>query len=459
MNRGFTSFYRIRFFFQDIFFGAGFGALWSGLLGLLIYRFISPSILITHMSPWLGGVVGFVFGSIASFKFSRTVGYTQEREQARIEYGHAIWYMNRVISTCMGAFAGYCFNLKYSGIIFGGVVGYLIISKIGDCFSFVYLIIGGKILDVLSNVHSLLKGSTFDSTLAVINIVVDIPFKIVETICIKGKLISKEKLTGISVAGEHYENGIKCDDKNNTDEAIREYEKAVEINPGFPEAYLNLGHDYGLLGNTEKEIVAYKKAIELKADYVKALHSLAMTYVEVGREDEAARCLGALKKLRPADYRDNIDEMILSIRKQWCGGRLFRALGRENTENTARTISVPQLARSYEVPERTLNPYTPAGQAKALPKLKGRSLFIDFDKDIDGPQTATRLVREALGRLGVVWVKTIDQAEAIVWIQGGSSPMRFAFVIADQRGGQVCCCGMRAKGTHHDYHDQCGRVL
>lgn len=94
-------------------------------------------------------------------------------------------------------------------------------------------------------------------------------------------------------------------------------------------------------------------------------------------------------------------------------------------------VSVPQLGRSYDLPATTLNPYTQAEMAKALPRLKGRSLFIDFQRDIDGPQTATRLIRETLGKVGVNWVGQTDQAEAVIWIQGGSTPMRFAFVVGD----------------------------
>ncbi len=96
-------------------------------------------------------------------------------------------------------------------------------------------------------------------------------------------------------------------------------------------------------------------------------------------------------------------------------------------------ISVPLLHRSYDVPQREFNPYTPAEQGKALPRLRGRSLFIDFQKDIDGPQTATRLIRETLGGFGVSWVNRTEEAEAIIWIQGGSGPMRFAFVVADPK--------------------------
>jgi len=93
-------------------------------------------------------------------------------------------------------------------------------------------------------------------------------------------------------------------------------------------------------------------------------------------------------------------------------------------------ISVPKLGRSYDVPDKTLNPHTQAEMGKELPKLKGRSLFVDFQKDIDGPQTATRLIRETLAKFGASWVENTKQAEAVIWIQGGSSAMRFAFVVA-----------------------------
>jgi len=93
-------------------------------------------------------------------------------------------------------------------------------------------------------------------------------------------------------------------------------------------------------------------------------------------------------------------------------------------------ISVPQLGRSYDVPEKTLNPYTQAEMAYALPRLRRRSLFVDFQKDIDGPQTAARLIRETLSDFGVSWVTTSSQSEAVIWIQGGSAAMRFAFVVA-----------------------------
>lgn len=113
-------------------------------------------------------------------------------------------------------------------------------------------------------------------------------------------------------------------------------------------------------------------------------------------------------------------------------------------------IFVPELNRLYDLPDKTLNPYTQAEMAKALPKLKGRSLLVDFQKDIDGPQTATRLIRETLGKFGVSWVQRTQQAEAVIWIQGGSGPMRFAFIVAhpeDREKFMAAECGPRELTT------------
>lgn len=113
-------------------------------------------------------------------------------------------------------------------------------------------------------------------------------------------------------------------------------------------------------------------------------------------------------------------------------------------------ISVPELGRIYEIPDKVLAPYTPTEMAKALLKLRGRSLFVDFQKDIDGPQTATRLIRDTLKKFGVAWVKKVHQAEGAIWIQGGSGAMRFAFVVAhpQDKGRFVAAeCGPRELTT------------
>lgn len=93
-------------------------------------------------------------------------------------------------------------------------------------------------------------------------------------------------------------------------------------------------------------------------------------------------------------------------------------------------ILVSALGRSYDVPDKVINPYTPVDMDKEFPKLKGKSLLVDFQKNTDGPQTAARLIRETLGKYGVSWVENTKKADAVIWIQGCSEALRYAFVVA-----------------------------
>ena len=58
--------------------------------------------------------------------------------------------------------------------------------------------------------------------------------------------------------------------QNNLKEAINAYNKAISINPKYPEAYFNLGIACKETGRVEKALDAYNKAISIKPDYVEA---------------------------------------------------------------------------------------------------------------------------------------------------------------------------------------------
>ena len=68
-------------------------------------------------------------------------------------------------------------------------------------------------------------------------------------------------------------------------------------------------------------------------------------------------------------------------------------------------VLVPQIRKTFVLPEKPLNPYTIAEMHERFPELNKKKLYIDFQKDIDGPQTAIRLVRDALGEYGVRWIE------------------------------------------------------
>jgi hypothetical protein len=81
----------------------------------------------------------------------------------------------------------------------------------------------------------------------------------------------------------------------------------------------------------------------------------------------------------------------------------------------------------------------------ALAAVGNRKIFLEYDETIDGPQTASRLIREAMSSYGTVFVPTISDADLAVWI-GGTGNMMFTFVVLDGKDySRYLCylCGPR----------------
>ena len=66
----------------------------------------------------------------------------------------------------------------------------------------------------------------------------------------------------------------------NYNEAINSFNKAISLNPKFPEAYNNLGNIKKLTNQTEEAIKNYKKAISIKNDNITARFNLAVLFKE-----------------------------------------------------------------------------------------------------------------------------------------------------------------------------------
>jgi hypothetical protein len=172
----------------------------------------------------------------------------------------------------------------------------------------------------------------------------------------------------------------------------------------------------------------------------------AVAAIQFSNDPQKQALLRALESGSPEQARRVLSEAGMPPVIERPGYTIHRVGANASSNSQEGRLFVPQLGRSYDIPERILNPYTPAEMGEKLPKLKGRSLFLDFQKDVDGPQTATRLIRKTLGKLGVSWVENTNQAEAVIWIQGGSRKMSFAFVVAHPEDGSkflAAECGPR----------------
>ena len=75
--------------------------------------------------------------------------------------------------------------------------------------------------------------------------------------------------------------------KGRFNEAIKEYRKALIINPNHPLAHYNLGISYGKAGRLDEAITEYKRALTINPHLAKAYINLGLVYVKEGRLDEA----------------------------------------------------------------------------------------------------------------------------------------------------------------------------
>ena len=74
-----------------------------------------------------------------------------------------------------------------------------------------------------------------------------------------------------------------------TDEAIAEYDRAIEMRPAFASAYYNRGLAYSYKGDTTLALKDYTKAIDLEPGMYQAFYNRGNLYMAEGFNDKAAR--------------------------------------------------------------------------------------------------------------------------------------------------------------------------
>lgn len=73
----------------------------------------------------------------------------------------------------------------------------------------------------------------------------------------------------------------------------------AKTSPSSPQNHNNLGDMYGRRGDLERSAAEFKKAIELKPGYADAFHNLANTYQQMGKTDEAIENYRKAAELNP----------------------------------------------------------------------------------------------------------------------------------------------------------------
>ena len=103
---------------------------------------------------------------------------------------------------------------------------------------------------------------------------------------------------------EYFEHAVNAFGDDKLDDAIDNYQKALQIDPGYQDALHGLGMALFNRGRVDDAIATAKRLIEIDNDDILAHTSLSMFYQSQGRIEEAekegnvARILGWKQELR-----------------------------------------------------------------------------------------------------------------------------------------------------------------
>ena len=93
--------------------------------------------------------------------------------------------------------------------------------------------------------------------------------------------------TPANLASDYYNRGLAYYHKGNRARSIKDYSKAIELNPSFEKAYNNRGSVYNSMGKFKAAIKDYDKAIEINPAYLFAYVNRGNAYDEHGKSARA----------------------------------------------------------------------------------------------------------------------------------------------------------------------------
>ena len=101
----------------------------------------------------------------------------------------------------------------------------------------------------------------------------------------------------------HHNLGFAYYEIGRWEDARREFERALDLNPRYALSVYNLGLVFYRQGMMEKAIDCYHRALNLDGSSADTYFNLGLAYYQTGRYSEAAEAFKALLKLKP-DYEN-----------------------------------------------------------------------------------------------------------------------------------------------------------
>jgi protein O-mannosyl-transferase len=100
----------------------------------------------------------------------------------------------------------------------------------------------------------------------------------------------------------HYNLGNALFQKGQLDEALAQYQKAVEIDPNDAEAHVNLGNALLQKGQLDEAVAQFQKALEINANDAEAHYNLGNAFFQKGQLDEAVAQFQKALKIDPNSF-------------------------------------------------------------------------------------------------------------------------------------------------------------
>ena len=97
----------------------------------------------------------------------------------------------------------------------------------------------------------------------------------------------------------YYMMALIKENQKNTDLALKYYNKSIELNPKYSEAYNNLGNLYRQRGDYEKAINNYKQAIHFNNNFFIAYYNLGNSFKNIGKLSEAKENFKKALSIKP----------------------------------------------------------------------------------------------------------------------------------------------------------------
>jgi len=116
-------------------------------------------------------------------------------------------------------------------------------------------------------------------------------------------LVSKHARIGADRADWYFVRGLLAEHRDEREAALEEYDKALTLEPAHEAALFRSARLSDICGDDEKAVELYRRLAARPRAHVNALLNLSVIYEDIGKYDDAARCLQRVLRIYPNHHR------------------------------------------------------------------------------------------------------------------------------------------------------------